>query len=75
MEGWGEKAYNCNCITINIKKKKKNGRRLGGKGEQEVPTQVCSGGSRAPELRLDTRPPTRRGPWGTQSECSPTSRR
>ena len=24
VEGWGEKAYNCNCITIKkIKKKKK----------------------------------------------------
>ena len=23
VEGWGEKAYNCNWITIKIKKKKK----------------------------------------------------
>ena len=22
VEGWGEKAYNCNCITIKIKKNK-----------------------------------------------------
>ena len=22
VEGWGEKAYNCNCITIKKKKKK-----------------------------------------------------
>ena len=26
VEGWGEKAYNCNCITIKIKKIKKKRR-------------------------------------------------
>ena len=29
VEGWGEKAYNCNCITINIKKKEEEWEAVG----------------------------------------------